>query len=266
MSDLYAEPVSLPPEQLLPVRPVRRAYEQVSDQLRDLLIHGIVFPGDRLPSEIELSERFNVSRGTVREALRTLASEGLVITTRGAAGGTFAAVPKTSEVVQSLTGTISLMAGSREVTMAELLEAREQLEVPATRLAALRRTDAELRLIRAAVPDVTLQVGRTQIFDINRTFHERVVAAAGNRLLRVMTEPVFVTLNVRFLRDQAGPKSWDQVLDEHRLIYAAIEHGDGEAAASAMAQHLGRLRPIYEATDPGVSIRDDDRAELDSPA
>jgi len=266
MSDLYAERVPLLPEPLLPVRPVRRAYEQVSDQLRDLLIHGIVFPGDRLPSEIELSERFNVSRGTVREALRTLASEGLVTTTRGATGGTFAAVPKTGDVVQSLTGTISLMAGSREVTIAELLEAREQLEVPATRLAAERRTEAELKLMRAAVPDVTLNIARREIFDINRAFHERVVAAAGNRLLRLMTEPLFVTLNVRFLRDQAGPKTWDQVLAEHRLIYAAIERGDGDAAASAMAEHLGRLRPIYEASDPDATTPSDDRARLDSPA
>jgi DNA-binding FadR family transcriptional regulator len=233
-------------DQLLPVRPVRRAYEQVSDQLRELLIHGVLFPGDRLPNEAELSERFNVSRGTVREALRTLGSEGLVTTTRGASGGSFASAPKAGDVVQSLTGTISLMAGSQEVSVAELLEARETLEVPATRLAALRRTEAELQNVRAVVPDAKVNLASARIFEINRAFHERVVAAAGNRLMRLMTEPLFVVLQVRFLRDRADPSFWDQVFREHRVIYAAIERGDGEAAAAAMAEHLGHLRPTYE--------------------
>lgn len=233
----------------LPVRPVRRAFEQVADQLRELLIHGVLTPGNRLPNEVELAEQFNVSRGTVREALRTLTSEGLVATTRGARGGSFAAAPKAANVVQSLTGTISLMAASREVTVAELLEARELFEVPAARMAALKRSDEELKLIRAVVPTSPAELVGRRAFEANRGFHERVLSAAGNRLLRLTTEPLFVTMQVRFLRESASEDFWELVFADHLHILEAIEAGDGEAAAEAMAVHLRNIRPTYEAID-----------------
>lgn len=233
----------------LPVQPIRKAFEQVASQLRELLVHGVLQPGDRLPNELELAERFGVSRGTVREALRTLATEGLIMTTRGASGGSFASVPDPASVVQSLTGTITLMAAAREVTVAELLEVRELLEVPAARIAAVKRTDDDLARLRAAIPSAIMARAPAGSFEANRGFHELVLAAAGNRLLRVATEPLFVTLQVRFLRQQAPPEFWEQVRADHDAICDKIERGDGEAAASAMAQHLSNIRPTYEAID-----------------
>jgi GntR family transcriptional regulator, transcriptional repressor for pyruvate dehydrogenase complex len=233
----------------LPVQPIRKAFEQVASQLRELLVQGVLQPGDRLPNELELAERFGVSRGTVREALRTLATEGLIITTRGASGGSFAAIPDPASVVQSLTGTLTLMAAAREVTVAELLEVRELLEVPAARMAALKRTDEDLGGLRGSIPSSTVARVAAASFDANRGFHEQVLAAAGNRLLRVTTEPLFVTLQVRFLRHHAPPEFWEQVRTDHEDILEKIERGDGEAAAGAMAQHLANIRPTYEAID-----------------
>jgi DNA-binding FadR family transcriptional regulator len=233
----------------LPVQPIRKAFEQVASQLRELLVHGVLQPGDRLPNELELAERFGVSRGTVREALRTLATEGLIVTTRGASGGSFASVPDPASVVQALTGTLTLMAAAREVTVTELLEVRELLEVPAARMAALKRSDEDLQRLRAAIPPTTMARAPVASFGTNRGFHELVLAAAGNRLLRVATEPLFATLQVRFLREQAPPDFWEQVRSDHEAICEKIERGDGEAAASAMAQHLANIRPTYEAID-----------------
>jgi GntR family transcriptional repressor for pyruvate dehydrogenase complex len=70
----------------LGIQPVKTAYQQVADQLRSLILGGDLSPGDRLPPESELIELFGVSRGTVREALRALASQGLITTSRGATG------------------------------------------------------------------------------------------------------------------------------------------------------------------------------------
>ena len=81
------------PSAALRVNRVQPAYQQVADQLRDRILDGSVAAGDRLPTEVELSEIFGVSRSTVREALRVLASRGLIRTTRGTTGGTFFGLP-----------------------------------------------------------------------------------------------------------------------------------------------------------------------------
>lgn len=221
----------------------------MEDQLRDLIIHGMLSPGDQLPTESELSLQFNVARGTVREALGRLASEGLVIKKRGAKGGTFAAAPTTQTVLQTLTGTISLMAASRELTTAELLETRELLEVPAVRLAARRRGEADLKLLRDAVPMESADRSQRRQFATNAGFHEQILVACGNRLLRLATEPIFVTLQTRSLGDRVPSEFWDQVTDDHHAILVAVEAGDPEAAAAAMSAHLQRLRPTYEQLD-----------------
>lgn len=227
------------------VRPVRRAFQQVADQLREAILAGGLVAGDRLPTESELCERFGVSRSTVREALRTLASEGLITTARGAGGGTFVALPRADNVVEFLTGTFSLMTGSREVSVLEVLEARELLEVPAARQAAAHAGDAGRARLRAAVPDRL----PTDSFETNHAFHEALLTAAPNRLLRVMAQPLFATLQTRFLRDRATPRFWQEVLDDHRLIADAVDAADEDAAGDAMAAHLQRLRPTYEAID-----------------
>ena len=233
----------------LPVKPVRKAFEQVADQLRQHIVQGTLAPGDRLPSEADLSSHFAVSRGTVREALRTLSSEGLISTTRGGSGGSFAAVPQASHVVQSLTGTIALMAASNAVSVGELLEARQCLEVPAAGRAARLRTEEDIVRLLAAIPDKPSTMPTNLLFECNRAFHLGVVSAAGNRLLSVMTEPLFVTMQVRFLRDRAPDEFWERVMVAHRQITEAIRGRDVKAAENAMAQHLSGLGPTYEKID-----------------
>jgi GntR family transcriptional regulator, transcriptional repressor for pyruvate dehydrogenase complex len=255
---------SWPNDEDLPVRPVLRAFEQVADQLREMVLSGRLSSGQRLPTEAELCERFSVSRSTVREALRTLATEGLVRTARGASGGTFVAVPQTDAVVDFLTGTFSLMAGSREVTVLELLEARELLEVPAARMSAAHRTDGHIDRLHDAIVLDHQRIDRTRLFEINRAFHEVILIAAPNRLLRVMTAPLFTTLHSRFLRDRATPDFWDLVMADHTEILAAVVDRDPDAAAEAMARHLRNLRPTYEHIDAlhaaehaeGLTLRD----------
>jgi GntR family transcriptional regulator, transcriptional repressor for pyruvate dehydrogenase complex len=258
MSDVYGSRVAMPEERReaagLPVRPVRRAFDQVADQLREHVLAGLLSPGDRLPTEAELCERFGVSRSTIREALRVLASEGLITTRRGAGGGTFVALPQTDAMVEYLTGTLSLMAGSRAVSVAELLQARELLEVPAARMAAEHRTDVDLERLAGTILRGAARVERSRLFEVNRAFHEVILAAAPNRLLWVMTQPVFSTLQVRFLRDRATADFWDMVMADHAEILRAVEARDPEAAARSMTTHLANLRPMYEAIDAAHQV------------
>lgn len=232
----------------LAVNRIQPAYAQVASQLRDLIVTGQIRTGDHLPNEAELATIFGVSRSTVREALRSLAAQSLVYTSRGVTGGTFVAELDADTVSEYLRTSLGLMSGSAGVTVAELLETRAALEVPATRFAAIRRTDQMLdelaqNLGTGSVDDETIRFAR------NARFHELLLEASGNRLLGLVASPVFDVLKSRFRRDEVERSYWTQVDKDHSEILSHIEAGDPDGAESAMRAHLRRLETTYEATD-----------------
>lgn len=232
----------------LSVSRIQPAYAQVASQLRDLIVTGQIRTGDHLPNEAELATIFGVSRSTVREALRSLAAQSLVYTSRGVTGGTFVAELDAETVSEYLRTSLGLMSGSAGVTVAELLETRAALEVPATRLAAIRRTDSaisemEQNLSISNVEDEAVRYVK------NSRFHELIMEASGNRLLGLVASPVFDVLKSRFRRDDVEKSYWSSVDKDHREILSHIEAGDPDGAEAAMRAHLRRLESTYESID-----------------
>jgi len=232
----------------LSVNRIQPAYSQVASQLRDLIVTGQVQTGDHLPNESELATIFGVSRSTVREALRLLAAQSLVYTKRGVTGGTFVAELDAETVSGYLRTSLGLLSGSAGVTVAELLETRAALEVPAARLAAIRRTnnaiqEMEQNLSISNVEDEAVRYVK------NSGFHELIMEASGNRLLGLVASPVFDVLKSRFRREDLEKNHWERVDNEHREIFGHIEAGDPDGAESAMTAHLRRLESTYESID-----------------
>src|SRR5688572_26041666 len=120
------------------------AYDRLAERIRTQIVSGELQPGDQLPTEAELSAHYEVSRNTAREALRALASQGLLTTRRGVTGGTFVSIPSRERISESLHTGLGLLAEGAHLTVSELVEIREILEVPAAELAARRRTDEEV--------------------------------------------------------------------------------------------------------------------------
>ncbi|CAB4888817.1 unannotated protein [freshwater metagenome] len=226
-------------------RRIRPAYEQVADQLRQMIIQMDVRPGERLPREGELTVLLGVSRSTVREALRVLQSEKLIITTRGVQGGSFIAHPEPAHISDFLQANLGLLSGADQLSIDDLLEARELLEVPAAALAATRRSEEQLEELRQFASGT----GAIEAFSENRDFHLSLLEASGNMLLGVMTRPVFTVLQSRFLRAEAARDQWESVHKDHESIYEAIAAGDAELAGKRMFEHLQHLRPTYIAMD-----------------
>jgi GntR family transcriptional repressor for pyruvate dehydrogenase complex len=229
----------------LAVDRIRPAYEQVASQLRTLIIRGTLHPGMRLPVEGKLASDFGVSRSTVREALRLLTSEGLVHTARGVNGGTFVSQADPMAVSDFLETRLSMLSGLDTITAAELLEARHLLEVPAARLAAERRTTAEIEAMREAIEHERLARDRGHRFEHHHNFHVALLSAAHNGLLDMMTVPVFRVIRTRFLSDGVGAQFWRAVDHDHEQILERIEERDTEGAARVMDDHLNRLREAY---------------------
>lgn len=227
-------------------RVAKLAYEDVADQLRALIMAGTYAPGYRLPAEAELCARFGVSRSTIREALRMLASQRIVTTSRGVHGGTTVAHFGHPDASHLLTEAVGLLSRSDEITVAELLQARELCEIPASRLAAEARSPEHVALLRSLIIEVGDELGLDEIYRVNSSFHKVILDATGNRLLRTMTQPLFDTLQTRFARELAARDFWRQVMVEHAAIVDAIESRDPDAAGRQMHLHLARLRGTYE--------------------
>lgn len=223
-----------------------KAYEQVADQLRQLIVTEELARGARLPNELQLADEFGVSRATVREALRLLAAQDLIRTAKGAGGGSYVTVPSAKHVSESLRSGLGLMTSSAEVTLEELLEVRELLEVPAARLAARRRSEEHVERLRASIPGEPLRLGTRAQFAYNADFHSTLIAASGNNLLAIAAQPVFAVLQTRLSRSRLGGTFHRAVNDHHREIAAAVESAEEQTAGELMHEHLAFLRPYYE--------------------
>jgi len=230
------------------VRRVRKAYEQVADQLRELIVSGKLERGERLPNETVLAREFGVSRATVREALRLLTAQSLIRTAKGAGGGTYVTLPTVDHVSEFLNSALELLAAAEHVTLDELLEAREALEVPAARMAALRRSDRHVEQLEAAIPPDPGKLAPNEQFVYNADFHTSVIEASGNGFLMMAAQPLFSILQTQLARSSLGARFHKGINDQHRAIVAAIDSGDADRAERDMRLHLEWLRPHYERT------------------
>ncbi|SFB49572.1 transcriptional regulator, GntR family [Amycolatopsis marina] len=239
----------------LRVRRVQAAYRQVADQLKEQILTGELVSGTRLPSEADLARLFGVSRSTVREALRLLASQHLIDTTRGVTGGSFVSSPDAGTVAENLGGTLGLLLNAHDMTVANLLEARLILEPSAARLAAERADTATLEALRSTI-ESTSALAPARGFEVHWDFHTTLVAATGNPLLRLMCQPVNQVLRTRLHRERIAREVWDRVDTDHIDIYQAVADGDVSRAEQLTRDHLHSLRPLYEQMDDG------DRAQV----
>ena len=225
---------------------MRKAYEQVADQLYELIVRGELARGERLPNENALAHEFGVSRATVREALRHLAAQNLIHTAKGAGGGSYVTMPTADHISEFLRSSLNLLTEAQDVSLEELLEARAALEVPAAGLAAKRRRAEDIVRLREAIPASPLELSTLDQFAFNEQFHSVVIETCGNVLLTVAAQPVFSVLQTNLARSSLGQRFHRSINDQHRSITAAIEAGDARAAEREMASHLEFLRPFYE--------------------
>lgn len=186
---------------------------------------------ERIPSEQELTEMLGVGRTTVREAVRSLATLGMLETIAGI--GTF---------VRSRTPVSTLLVGLLgEFELADVLEYRRALEVEAARSAASRRTDEQLQALHAAlVHHGTAWEQRPRYLRTPGDFHAVVFASAHNALLSSLYAGVLGVLREGVSSGEAMATGDDTTREDgHRAVYEAIAAGDAEAAARAMAEHAG---------------------------
>ena len=213
------------------------AYQVLADELRADITSGRLRAGERLPPEPELCVRTGVSRSTVREALRLLASQHLIVTTRGVTGGSFVSHPDAEQLAESLRTGLSLLTNSAEVGFADLLELRRALEVPAAALAAPRRTQAHLVALHGAMFDPRLDDIETMV-RAHADFHSTVAAATGNLLFELVTRPLYLVSFGEEIISAAPSGYWERIDADHRELLRCITARDADGAAEISRQHI----------------------------
>lgn len=233
---------------------VHTAPEQVVAQLKRAILSRQLRPGDRLPPEGELAAKFGVSRQVLREALKVLAANNLITSNRGRDGGTFVVNPGTEMVARSLAETLQMMLDLDSVSLGEIVEARQTVEVGCARIAAQRRTAEDLEAMRQALERASADhTSAEEWLDLDVVFHEAEAAAGHNRVLALPLAAMHAVVQPRLNRliyPLLDPKA---VVAQHREIYEAIRDRDPDRAERMVLRHLDYLRDLYsQLSIPGI--------------
>lgn len=232
----------------LPIKPKERLYQEIVDQIQQQILSGALKPGDQIPAERDLAERFGVSRTAVREAIKSLTEKGLIEVFVGR--GTFVTNLSPDRVVESMT----LLLRSEPHNLGSVQEARELLEVPIARLAAARRTEVNVARLRAIMAEMETEAGGlARLIDDDTEFHVEVARATGNPVLVLLTQTIVALLRAERLRQDNWEQLRPRALAGHRDIVDAIEDGDGERAARAMRDHLTLVALRQAARENGAT-------------
>jgi GntR family transcriptional repressor for pyruvate dehydrogenase complex len=216
---------------------------QIVGQIQDAIRAGRLEPGDRLPPERDLAERFGVSRVTVRDALRSLEVLGLIRIRVGATGGAFVTSPGAEIVGEGLINLMLLSSLEHE----EIAEARLVLELGSVALAAARATDDDLDVLRAMMQDARASLeDDTYERGMSVRFHLSVAQIAQNKAITLFTESFRGPLSMHSIRIREI-NSFAQTVKEHEGIVKAIERRDAGDAQRRMAEHLTRGTNMPEA-------------------
>lgn len=219
--------------------------ERLVAALRTQIVAGEFPPGDKLPTESRLTDLYGVSRTVVREAIATLAADGMVESRQGA--GVFV-----RERAANAFAAITLEIGSKISHALNVIEVRMGLEIESAGLAALRRNAAQDAAIHEAFYEFSRLLSLGEATGKQDFLFHRAIAAATNNPFYV---EVLDALGMRAIPcDVASPWGTDSVLDmnyqhglqdEHMKIMKAISAGDADQARAAMRAHLTASQQRY---------------------
>ena len=215
-----------------------RLYEQIVQQIEESIVKGDLKPGDQLPAERELAQRFGVSRTAVREAVKALREKGLVEAYSGR--GTFITDGTSQAVRQSLDLLVKIGQADGSHHLAEV---RAILEPEIAALAASRIQDSELATMREAVA-VMDRSGRDPeaYIEADLDFHLALAEGAANPLILSLLDSIVGLLREQRLRIFQVPGGPDRGQLHHKEILDAVERHDPEKARKAMRAHLEQVR------------------------
>lgn len=236
----------------------RTLADSVVEDILERILSGDIEPHSALPAEPEIARAADVSRLTVREALKSLQAQNIVTVRRGL--GTFVNPVDEWTGLEAILRAAALGAGIGEVAL-KLLEVRRIMEIGAAELAARHATAGHLAAMAASITELerahnALDLDAVTLADL--AFHNTVFRASGNPFLPSLLGQLGQLLYTTRRETSAFPEVQRHALEHHRLVHAAIATGEPEKARKAMEAHIDQTYDDYERfisnqeSNPGV--------------
>ena len=228
-----------------PARPARarKAAVAIAQSIVDEITDRGHPPGTKLPAEHEMVSRFGVGRATLRESLRFLELNGIIMLKPGPSGGPIVMAPD----ARNLAGILGLFLQLHPTPFSVVVEAREILEPITARMAAGRVGQETLRVLQSSIEGMVRYIDDEEAFLIeNERFHEAVATASGNTLFSLLISSMHLITDGMQIGVTYPLKRRRAVLKAHEAIYDAIAAGDPNAAEESMRQHMGEFRRYVE--------------------
>ncbi len=217
----------------------REIGNQVEARIMGMIEDGTVVPGARLPSERALAQAFQVSRNTVREAIRALMEKGIIVCRRGA--GSYVRLQARDRIAQQLKAVLE----KKQLRLTEIFEVRKMLEPSVAARAAVTATPKDLEdlAVILACQEQALARGEDP-GGHDRAFHQALVRITGNSVLGSVYDTLSQVLEEIRTPDVQTPERGRLSLISHEKILAALKQGDETAAARTMTQHMDGIETM----------------------
>ena len=216
-----------------------KVYEKIAEQIQRLICDGFLKPGDKLPSERELAEIFQVSRGSLRDAVRALEVTGLVEPRQGE--GTVVRAPSAESLINPLT-TVLLR---QKVFVSELLEFRAMIEPVLARRAAKHASPEDVAHLEEILRRQQEKADRGELaIEEDTEFHNAIAQAAKNSVVLKVLDVFMELLRESREKSLQVEGRLQKSLEGHRQIFQAIQCQDPIGAENAMRQHIERIEGI----------------------
>ncbi|OPY61122.1 MAG: Pyruvate dehydrogenase complex repressor [Syntrophorhabdaceae bacterium PtaU1.Bin034] len=229
------------PTLFTPLRP-KRAFEEISAEIKRLIFSGVLKPGDRLPSEAELAGQFGVSRQTLREALRRLELSGFIATQKGAYGG-----PLIVDTILVSMGELFVDAfQARKITTDELTKARLDIEkMVLTNIFEVKDRES-IAVIREKVDETTKKLEQgIRCFEDNIQFHRLLAGATKNSVFVILMESMMTVVAHFHSVLKMDMKTIRNAHRAHERILQAIESGDEQRAQEELKKDILNVDRTY---------------------
>ncbi len=221
--------------------------KEVELQLRDSIIDGVFNPGEKLPSERELVEQFQVSRVTIREALKNLKYSGLIEIKRGRNAGAYVCMLNSNAITDNFLNLVRL----GQVTFYDLIEARIFIEPNTTRSVAMNRSDEDIAKLQELL-DKAFELSATSCHKarlLNVSFHCEISKISKNPIISFITESITHAYSEIIIEKTSETLKREHIIElirQHREILKAIIDRDGDKAYDMTKLHLENTRLMYE--------------------
>ena len=213
-----------------------KVYEQVIEQIKGMIVDGTLKKGDKLPSERDLVEQLQVSRTSIREALRAMEIIGLIDCKQG--GGNFVR----EDFKNNLFEPLSIMFMLEKGDPMEIIEVRKIIEVETAVLAAERITQEELDSLRIIVEGLKQSTNEEEAVKIDKRFHYEIARASKNKLIITILNAIssLIDAYIKDARMKILLEEENRTLlsYQHEKVYIALKNHNSVEAAEAMRQHL----------------------------